>query len=145
MNNIKGYAAVLAVFAAGVILGAAIVAFVKGRPMFHGGPPQPPSKERMLERISRDLELNPEQVEQLRPIFFELDDNLKALRKDGDEKVKALVEAAAAEAEKFLRGEQLERLRRLTERFKPGGPPPPPFGGPGPHHHGPPPGEPPEE
>ncbi|HUJ75024.1 MAG TPA: hypothetical protein VL359_09205 [bacterium] len=114
---------VVAVFALGVLVGAGgISVYWKARihEIFHS----PPSKvaERVLNRLSRDLDLTAEQREKARPIVVEAQAEFAAFRQAHLPELFALMRQNVERLKPILTPEQQERLEKvfakMQERWK---------------------------
>lgn len=93
----------------------------QGRPNRPGGPRGGDRLEMMKERLN----LTPEQVEKLKPIFAADAEKLKALREDAaltreqkGEKARAIVQASMEEVKAILTPDQLEKWKAAMEKRK---------------------------
>lgn len=105
---------------------------------WRGGPPSP---EREAQRIAHELKLTPDQTAKLEPIFATRDQQLKAIRDNGQltqdaarEQTRAVEKTTQEQLATVLTPAQLEQLRHMRRgpggprgpHEGPGGPPPPP-------------------
>lgn len=83
--------------------------------------------KRLADRISRELDLNPQQEEQLQAILPRHEAAFDSLRIEMDARLQTLLDSSAAEVERILTPEQKTKWEGIRRRFHaPGGPPPPP-------------------
>src|SRR3990172_7446770 len=128
----------VAIFAAGVVAGAAVCRWAapKSPP---GPPPGPP-----MPLPWRELGLAPAQEEKARVIVDRYRPQLEAVVKETFPRIRALSDRMESDLREILSPEQRARLDELKARRPPPGPPPPgapppPPGGPAPPGFGPPP------
>lgn len=108
-----------ALFVLGGIAGAALTLAVirSNSPWRFDAPPFRP--ERIAERLARDLDLTPAQTEEIRNIFRAQHEELQAIRRDAEPRVRevldrthALVMAELTDAQQAAWEERYERMRR---------------------------------
>lgn len=117
----------LGIFALGLVCGATLERwFMFGRPRPPGGPFSrddrsfrgAPSPERMLRRFGRDLDLTPEQQEQIRQILEESREAMLKVRRDVHGRFEALSRNTRIKIRDILTPEQQKEYDELTERFR---------------------------
>ena len=124
----KLIAGFLLVFLAGGITGA-FVGAAHARHFFLHGPHRTFIKERMGERLQRELKLTPEQVTKISPIIDKAIAQLDAIRTETAQRVHETMAQAHREMATVLTDEQREKLKQLHRRQRHGPralhPPPP--------------------
>lgn len=109
-------AGVVLVFFAGIATGVFAGAW-RAKQVFivrHG----PQMSERLRERIERELQLTPEQLQQARPIFDETARELDAIREETGRRVAETMAKSHRRMAAFLTPEQQERLKRMQQRHR---------------------------
>lgn len=106
-----------------------------------GPPPPPPPRawhpnpEREAHRIARELSLTPDQAAKLEPIFANRDQQIKAIRDNGQltqedarEQMRTIEKTTQQQLATVLTPDQLKQLREMRRNGPHGGPgqPPPP-------------------
>ncbi len=130
MARTKLIAGIALVFLLGALAGAFGAGFYFKRHLddfLEGGPP----KEKIIHRLTRDLDLTPEQQKKIEPIIAEAHEKLKELRQKSYPAMKEIRENSFALMKKELNEEQQKKLENLKTRLKKHwprrhGPPPPP-------------------
>ena len=129
MKNVKAIAGVVMVFVLGAVCGGAGTYLVHKSRMeafINGGPEARESQ--LMQRLTRKLELDASQQEQIRPIVKETHDAIRTLRQQSRPRMEAILEESQRRIGALLRPEQQEKFRQLiAERRKHGhhGHPPP--------------------
>ena len=115
----------MSVFIAGGITGA-FVGAAHARHFFLRGPHRAFIKERMGERLQRELKLTPEQVTKISPMLDKASAQLETIRTETAQRVHETMAQAHREMATVLTDEQREKLqqmhrrhRRAFERFHP--------------------------
>lgn len=133
-SKLKFAAAVGLVFFVGVlagVLGASIYFETRIEKMFHGGPPK---GERVLERLSEELDLTPTQLEEIRPIIMGFDKKTFDLRRQFFPQMKRHLDQVKARIRTKLNDKQKRKFdefnKRMEKRFRGRLPFPPPIEGP---------------
>jgi hypothetical protein len=130
------------VFAAGALFGAALLRFLgphaphapthdfrpPGPPGPPGMPPGPPPGP--IEAMTHELDLDAQQVDQLRAIADSHRAELDAIMRDTQPKLRAVLDSIENEMTPHLRPDQVEKLEQWRKRRPP--PPMPGMGGPPP-------------
>lgn len=121
MKVSRGYIGLIVIFIAGIVLGVVGSHFCRMPPfwMHPHSPPPPPSKEMLLEHLSRDLSLSETQIKQVQPSVFKLDEKLSELRRETEPKIQAIIQSSVKEVEPFLTESQREELHKIASRFPP--------------------------
>jgi len=115
MTKSRAAAYLLAVFLVGVVAGGAGGYAVGCR---HHGPPQRPEKGNgMVEHLTRELKLTPEQVVKLQPIAAEAAAQMQVLHDETWGKIREAARASNRRIGEFLTPEQKVRLSVLEERM----------------------------
>jgi len=112
-------------FAAGAVFGAALLRFVGPRAAIQAGPPPGPPPG-PIEAITRTLDLDPHQREQLRTVADSHRAELEAIMRETQPKLHTVLEAIENEMTPLLRPDQIEKLQAWRKRR-----PPLPMPGPG--------------
>ena len=124
----KLIAGFLLVFLAGGITGA-FVGAAHARHFFLHGPHRGFIKERMGERLKRELNLTPEQVTKISPMIDKASADLEAIRTETAQRVHETMAQTHREMATVLTDEQREKLKQLHRRQRHGPralhPPPP--------------------
>lgn len=133
-SKLKFAASVGLVFFVGVLVGALggnIYFKARIEKIFHGGPPR---GERILERLTEDLDLTPTQLEEIRPIVMAFDKKTFDLRRQFLPQMRRLHEQIRDQIKTKLDEKQKRKFDKINERLKKrfrGRPPfPPPIEGP---------------
>ena len=117
----RAYIYFVATFLLGVVVGGAGVLFYAWNT---GHWHRRPSKERIVRRLTRDLNLTDTQVEQLKRIMDDSEKKMKELRAQVGPQFDAIREEGQEQIRHILNPEQLEKfsvlLKRLEERRKKG-------------------------
>ena len=132
----------MAVFVMGVIAGGAFGVGLARRPFFRP-PTQAEVARNIVADLTRELELTPDQLQQVRPVIENAARQIHEVHKRAFDEVKQIVHTADREIGKFLtpvQQQRLEEMHRKRARRGPGGPPhgPPGDGPPGGPRRGPP-------
>jgi Spy/CpxP family protein refolding chaperone len=115
-NAIIAYVA--ATFVAGAVAGGFVARSMESKP-----PPRTHRQEggmarRMLEKFTRELSLNPAQIEQLRPIFDNTEAELGAIHKDTGRRMKQVFEQTNARIRPILDADQKRRFEEFLARME---------------------------
>src|SRR5919106_490149 len=112
----KLIAGFLLVFVAGGLTGA-FVGASHGRHFFkfhHRGD----ISERMRERLTRELDLTPEQVAKISPILDRAAAQLQQMRRDTGQRVREILNETHRQIAPTLTDEQRQKLQRMKERHR---------------------------
>lgn len=124
----KLIAGFILVFVAGGITGGFMGA-AHARHFFMDGPHRGFSKERMGERLRRELNLTPDQVSKISPILDKTSAQMESIRTETAQRVHETMAQAHREIATVLTDEQREKLKQLHRRqrhgFRAGQPSPP--------------------
>lgn len=124
----KLIAGFLLVFIAGGITGA-FVGAAHTRHFFFRGPHRAFIKERMGERLQRELKLTPEQVTKISPMLDKASAQLETIRAETAQRVHEAMAQAHSEMASVLTDEQRAKLQEMHRRhrraFRGWHPPPP--------------------
>ncbi len=128
-SKVKFAAGVIIVFLVGVlagVLGAGIYFESRIEKMFLHGPPR---GNMFLENLTKQLDLSPAQVKEIRPIVQNLDEKSFAIKDRLFVKIKPLLDEARNQIRLKLNDEQKKKFDQIHEKMKKGFPrhPPPPF------------------
>jgi len=119
-------ALVFSVGALAGVLGASLYFETRVEKMFHG---RPPHGERILNRLTRDLDLTPTQQEEIRPIITAFDKQVSELKERFRPHIKALHDNVTAQIRTRLDDEQKIKFdeinKKLEQRFRARRPSPP--------------------
>jgi len=107
------------VFLAGGITGA-FVGAAHARHFFLRGPHRAFIKERMGERLQRELNLTPEQVTKISPMIDKASAQLEAIRTETAQRVHETMAQAHREMATVLTDEQREKLKQMHRRQRRG-------------------------
>jgi periplasmic protein CpxP/Spy len=119
MKNIKAIIGILLVFLLGAVSGAAVThmidrarheAFIKGGPEAR--------EESIVNRLTRKLDLDRQQQEQVRIIIHENHAAIQELRKQTRPQIESLLEQGQKRINAILRPEQQEKFQRIIEERK---------------------------
>jgi Spy/CpxP family protein refolding chaperone len=115
--------ALVVVFAAGIATGVFADAWrAKHQKVVtikdHDGGAPPRLTERMTRRFERELNLTPQQVEQMRPVFEETARKLSQIRQETGERVQATLTESHEQMAQFLTPEQREQLKQMKPRLR---------------------------
>ena len=83
-------------------------------------------QKRLADRITRDLDLAPDQRTQLEAILPRHAAEFDSLRTEMDTRLRTLLDSSSADVERILTPEQKSKWAALRQRFEDRGPPPPP-------------------
>ena len=127
MNTRRAYIYFALTFLLGVLAGGAAVFFYGWHLVPPGGPAR---RERILRHMTRDLNLNDNQVQQIRSIMEETGGKVRELRKQHRPEYDAIRSDSHDRIRKVLTPEQATRfdemVKKFEERRKRGEAPPPP-------------------
>jgi hypothetical protein len=123
MKNYKAIIGVLLVFILGVICGAVVTHVVHRSQMetFVGRGPEA-REEMLVKRLTRQLDLDSRQLEQIRPIVHETHANILNIRQQSRPQVEALLDESQRRISEILRPEQQERFAKIIADRKARGP-----------------------
>lgn len=128
MNTRRAYIYFTLTFLLGVLAGGAGSFFYGWRMM--GPPGGPARRERILRHMTRELELNDNQVQQIRVIMEETGSKIQELRKQHRPEFDAIRTESHDRIRKVLTPQQAvkfeEMVKKFEERRKRGDAPPPP-------------------
>jgi len=110
-----GVALIFCVGALAGILGASLYFEEKIEKMFHH---RPPRAERIVERLTHDLDLTPAQQEEIRPIIMAYDQKASDLKLQYRPQMKVLHEEVKAEIRIRLDEEQKLKFDELNEKLE---------------------------
>ena len=105
------------VFIAGGITGA-FVGAAHARHFFFHGPPRDFIKERMGERLQRELKLTPEQVAKISPMLDKASAQLETIRTETAQRVHETMAQAHREMASVLTDEQRAKLQEMHRRHQ---------------------------
>lgn len=115
MKLAAGVALIFCVGALTGILGASLYFEEKIEKMFHH---RPPRGERIVERLTHDLDLTPAQQEEIRPIIMAFDQKASDLKLQYRPQMKALHEEVKAQIRTRLDEEQKLKFDELNEKLE---------------------------
>ncbi len=111
----RAYIYFIATFLLGIVVGGAATLFVAWNTgLWH----RRPSKERIVRRLTRDLNLSPAQVEQLRGIMDDSEKKMQELRTQVGPQFDAIREDGHERIRKILNPGQLEKFNGLVRRHE---------------------------
>jgi hypothetical protein len=119
MKSPKLWIGLLVVFLAGLLSGVIISGLVlrhKVRGIIDGGPLV--VREMLLQRLSSELKLNAEQLEQIAPIINQAHEELLKLRLRNQPEIGVIVNEALGSMLVILTPEQAQHLEEMHARFK---------------------------
>ena len=133
MAKIKFFAGLTLIFLLGALAGAFGTGYYIKEHMeefLEGGPP----KEKIMQKLTRDLDLTPEQQKKIEPILEETHEKFSALRRKSLPDMKKIREDSFALIRNILNEDQRKKLKDLEDRLNkhrpprdfPPPPPPPP-------------------
>lgn len=132
MNTRRVYLYFAVTFLLGVLAGGAGMLFYGWRMV----PPKESMQERILRRMTRNLDLNPNQVQQIRAIMEGTGSKIDALRKQHRPEFDAILTESRDRIRKLLTPEQATKFDEMVKKFeerrnrrdqgRPPTPPPPP-------------------
>ncbi len=119
--------------AVGAAAGVALDRLAAGSPR----PPGPPTPDEMTVRLARELSLTDAQARGVREVldarwtalgrlFERIDPEAEAIRRDADDRIRALLDPAQRKRFEALVAENEKRRAEMRKRFGRPGPPPPP-------------------
>jgi len=109
----RAYIYFIATFLLGIVVGVAgTLFFAWNTGMWH----RRPTKERIVRRLSRDLNLSAGQVEQLKQIMDDSQKQMRELRKQAGPQFDAIREEGHERIRKILSPEQLQKFNELVRR-----------------------------
>ncbi len=131
-GRIAAWAFALLLLAVGAAAGAALDRLALG----YGRPPGPPTPDEMMVRLGSDLDLTQAQARGVREIldarwnalgklFQRIDPEAEAIRKDADDRIRALLDPAQRTRFDAQAAEQDERRAEMRRRLGRAAPPPP--------------------
>ena len=118
-KNMKRFLAALLLFFSGAIFGAVgsrVIVHFEMKRIYREGPAG--ITEKIMKRLSQDLDLSSDQVQQITPIVSEMHENFEALRKENRPKMEAILDDASRKAEPFLSPEQKSKLENLKNSVR---------------------------
>ena len=118
MKNIKVILGILIIFLLGVASGAVVTHLLYTSRIEGIMSGRPETREEMLvKRLSRKLDLDDRQREQVRALIAETRTEMKNIRNQYRPQMKAVIEKSKAEMRRLLRPDQLEKFEKyLAER-----------------------------
>ena len=131
-RRLGAWALALVLLAVGAATGAALDRLVAG----HGHRPGPPTPAEMMVRMTEDLGLTETQARGVRQVldqrwsalgelFERIDPEAEAIRKDADDRIRALLDPRQRERFDAQVAEQGQRRAEMRKRLGRPGPPPP--------------------
>jgi len=116
---------IIAVFLIGFFTGTGVVAtflYINKPPVpfgkpFAGGPP-PGGSERLMERMTRSLDLSPDQQKEVRQIMDKTRDQMMNLREKNRPAIRSVLEQSQKDISAVLTDEQKQRFKNLTKKMK---------------------------
>ena len=117
-SRFKFVASVALVFSVGAltgVLGAGLYFESRMEKLFHG---RPPHGERILERLSQDLDLTREQQEKIRPVLMAFDRKASDLKEQFRPQMEALHTQVAAQIRARLDDSQQKKFDEINERLE---------------------------
>lgn len=132
-ERLAAWAFALLLLVVGGAAGAALDRLAAGR----GRPPGPPTPDEMMVRLSRDLDLTQAQARDVRQIldvrwnalgklFERIDPEAEAIRKDADDRIRALLDPAQRAGFDAQVADHERRRAEMRRRLGRAAPPPPP-------------------
>jgi len=119
MKNVKAIIAIILIFTFGVAAGAiGTHLFYKSRiERFMGGGGEG-REEFIVKRLSRSLDLDGQQVEQVRAIMHETHSEMNLIRKQSRPQIEAVMEKGQERIKKILRPAQQEKFEKIIAERK---------------------------
>jgi Spy/CpxP family protein refolding chaperone len=114
MKNYKAMAGVVLVFTLGVFCGAVVMHMVQHSRMgvFVGGSSEA-REEQLVKRLSRQLDLDSGQLEQIRPIVHETHASILKIRQQSRPQVEVLLDESQRRISAILRPDQREKFDKI--------------------------------
>ena len=120
-TSVKLVAGLVAIFAAGVVVGGSL-----GFKIAKSNPPKPVAEQprrttnsnngdfatRVCSKLQRDLNLTEEQLTQIKPIYEQTSAQLKTVHAENYERVRAIFRASREKMKPFLTPEQIQKLEQ---------------------------------
>jgi Spy/CpxP family protein refolding chaperone len=124
MKNWKAIAGVMLVFTLGAVCGGLVTHLVHRSRMerFVGGGPVA-REELLVKRLTRQLDLDPRQLEQIKPIVHETQESISRIRQLSRPQVEGLLEESQRQISAVLRPEQREKFEKIIAERKKHRPP----------------------
>lgn len=117
MKNWKAIVGVLLVFALGTICGGAITHMLhRARTEAFGGGQT--REEFLVKRLTNQLDLDSQQLEQIRPIIHETHAGIRRIRQQSRPQVEGLLEESQRKISAILRQEQREKFTKIIAERK---------------------------
>jgi hypothetical protein len=119
MKNSKAIVGVILVFMLGAICGGAVTHLVNRTRMeaFVGRGPEA-REEMLVKRLTRQLELDSRQLEQIRPIVHETHASIRLIRQQSRPQVEGLLDESQRRISAILRPEQREKFEKIIAERK---------------------------
>ena len=119
MKRWKIWLGIAALFLSGVVIGASVTAYlVKKRVGHWRGNNIEHASQHSFERLTRALELTPEQQEQIRPIVRETHKKLFELRRSARPKAREIIQSHARQIAELLEPKQKKKFRKILEKMR---------------------------
>lgn len=119
-NKVKVSLIIVIVFLVGFFTGTGVVAtfLYINKPLMHFDGPPPPPPGMIMEKMTRDLDLTPDQQEKVQEIMDRTRDKMMALREKNRPKFKSILQQSQQEIAAVLDSGQKEKFDRMQKRLK---------------------------
>jgi len=117
MKNYKAIAGVVLVFTLGVFCGAVVMHMVQHSRMGVGGSSEA-REEQLVNRLTRQLDLDSRQLEQIRPIVHETHASILKIRQQSRPLVEGVLDESQRRISAVLRQDQREKFDKIIAERK---------------------------